>query len=238
MQKFSDNRPLPSYFGKGLDERVVEYPWLLSRLNRQDQIVLDAGATLNHLWLLRRTEFSDRTVIIYTLAPESCMERDARFSYIFGDLRSTIMCDGAVDASVCISTLEHVGMDNTEFYSRDAKFAENRKEDYLKVMGELYRVTKPGGTLFISVPFGREQDHGWFQQFTSPMLEKLRSYPDTTAVELRFYRYTERGWNVSTELECKECEYFDFHRHGRIRNPDLAAAARAVACLELRKRGA
>lgn len=43
---------LPFGFGFRLDERIVEYPWLVSRLPKASGILLDAGSTLNQTYLL------------------------------------------------------------------------------------------------------------------------------------------------------------------------------------------
>jgi ubiquinone/menaquinone biosynthesis C-methylase UbiE len=41
-------------------------------------------------------------------------------SYVYGDLRNTILKDQCFDEIVCISTLEHIGMDNTMLYTKDS----------------------------------------------------------------------------------------------------------------------
>ena len=52
MRLFRENRPLPREYGKYLDERVVEYPWLFSRLAQAEGRVLDAGSMLNFDYIL------------------------------------------------------------------------------------------------------------------------------------------------------------------------------------------
>src|SRR2546429_85425 len=47
LKQFANNR-VPPEFGIGLDERVLEYPWLLSRLNVSSGRLLDAGSTFNY----------------------------------------------------------------------------------------------------------------------------------------------------------------------------------------------
>jgi len=96
-------------------------------------------------------------------------------------------------------------------------------------------MSAPGGKVFISVPFGREQRHDWFQQFTSAMVASIVERFQGTAASIRYYSYTRAGWQISNSTDCERSQYFDFHLEGRKRNSDLAAAARAVACLELTK---
>src|SRR5690349_18293446 len=52
LSRFADGSPLPDRFGEFLDERVVEYPWLFTRLQNGVGRLLDAGSTLNHGYLL------------------------------------------------------------------------------------------------------------------------------------------------------------------------------------------
>ena len=46
LKPFVRRGPLPAGYGIGLDERVIEYPWLLAK-GIQGR-VLDAGSILNH----------------------------------------------------------------------------------------------------------------------------------------------------------------------------------------------
>lgn len=234
MVAFRDFTRLPIGYGNGIDERMVEYPWLLSRIGTSS-IVLDAGGTLNHDWILARPELNRKRVVIYTLAPESYVKHTENVSYIYGDLRETVLRNDQFDLIACISTLEHVGMDNTVFYSKQVRYAEQRPEDFLQVVDELKRLIKPGGRVLVTVPYGAEQNHGWFQQFTSERVQLLLDRFQPIQTDVRYYAYSSTGWQIATAEECNDAVYFDFHRDGRKRNSDNAAAARAVACIELTK---
>jgi len=48
LQTFLKSEALPKNYGRGLDERIVEYPWLMSRLGNRSSKLLDLGSTLNH----------------------------------------------------------------------------------------------------------------------------------------------------------------------------------------------
>ncbi|MGQ9926892.1 MAG: class I SAM-dependent methyltransferase, partial [Chloroflexaceae bacterium] len=215
MAAFRAAAPLPCGFGVRLDERVVEYPWTFARLERGPRRLLDAGAALNHRFLLRQPALVERTIVIYTLGP-SRYERvfvQPNISYVYGDLRETILRDGSFDEAVCISTLEHVGMDNTRFYTSDARFREHRQRDYLRVVHELARLLRPDGRLLLTVPFGRNQQLDWLQQFNTPMLDELVAEFGGVQRERSFYRYTHEGWQIASADDCRDCEYFDMHAH-------------------------
>ena len=50
---FSSNK-LPAGYGFRLDERIIEYPWLFSRLPMGEGRLLDAGSTLNFEFLIEQ----------------------------------------------------------------------------------------------------------------------------------------------------------------------------------------
>jgi ubiquinone/menaquinone biosynthesis C-methylase UbiE len=142
--------------------------------------------------------------------------------------------DESFDEIVCISTLEHIGMDNTMLYSSDANFEENRPADYLQAVQEFRRLLKPDGKLLVTVPYGRYENHGWLQQFDRGMVEAVLLSFDGTTSAVTYYQYGTQGWQVSSPDECSNCTYFDIH-HRTGYEPDYVAAARAVACIEMIK---
>ena len=232
LARFARNEPLPSGFGARLDERVVEYPWVLARLEAGERRLLDAGSTLNHRFLLDLPVLQTRQIVIYNLAPERVVSR-RNVSYVYGDLRQTILGNESFDEIVCISTLEHVGMDNTRLYSTDRRFSEHRPDDWQVVIQEFARLLRPRGRLFLTVPYGRYQDLGWLQQFDRPRIERLLdTLRRVGEVAACYYRYEPTGWQVASAHTCADCEYYDAHS-GRGPDPDGAAAARAVACIEV-----
>src|SRR5215217_3067659 len=44
---FKSGGPLPAGYGRGIDERIVEYPFVFSRLSGTPSVILDAGSTFN-----------------------------------------------------------------------------------------------------------------------------------------------------------------------------------------------
>ncbi len=232
LDTFRAGRPLPPGYGFRLCERCVEFPWVIAHLRASGRRVLDAGSTLNHRFVLSHPAVREKVLMIYTLAPESFFSPGPNVSYVFGDLRSTVLRDGCVDAVTCISTLEHVGMDNTYLYTRDARYAEHDTECYRQVVAELRRVLAPGGVALITVPFGRREDYGWAQQFDRKAVEDIIATFGGRIEEFSVFKYLPDGWVRSTPEDCADCRYFDIHASGHL-DPDFAAAARAVACLRL-----
>ena len=108
---------LPPGFGFRLDERIVEYPWLFSRLPACLGVLLDAGSVLNFDFVLAHPALAGKKLHICTLAAENeCFWRNG-ISYLFEDLRRLPYRDGWFDWIISLSTLEHVGMDNSLLYA-------------------------------------------------------------------------------------------------------------------------
>src|SRR6185369_11734557 len=101
--------------GVGIDERCVEYPWLVSRLSREPETMLDAGSALNHAFLLDLPQLSTKKLHILTLAPERNCFFQRGIGYLYEDLRRLPLRSELYDCVACISTLEHVGCDNTAY---------------------------------------------------------------------------------------------------------------------------
>lgn len=233
---FNQGKPLPEGYGYALDERCVEYPWLFTHLPETAKTILDAGSILNFSYLLDQPYFTDRQLHIVTLAPEEESFWKREISYIFADLRELPLRENYYDTVLCLSTLEHVGLDN-RLYTRDNRYHESSTEDYKLAMEELSRVLKPGGSLFISVPFGKYQNFDEFQQFDSALLEKaIQAFGPAQSVDKTFFRYTDQGWQIATETECSNCEYMHWFlpTSEQPNAPDKAAAARSVACVHIR----
>jgi Methyltransferase domain len=212
---FERGGQLPRAYGIGFDERVVEYPWLASRLPRGK--VLDAGSTLNHPHVLERFLPRVDELRVVTLAPEPGSFPNV--SYEYADLRDLPYEDGAFDAVVSLSTLEHVGMDQS-LYGIETPRADDPAAELRRAVAELRRV---GGSLFATVPYGAPEDHGWFRQLDRAEVESLGG-------EVEIYRYSADGWQRSSLAEASREHYHDHHAD-QIVPPDRAAAARAVACL-------
>lgn len=238
LKIFNQGKSLPNGYGLSLDERCVEYPWLFAKLPDAVQYVLDAGSVLNYEYLIDQPYFTNKRLHITTLAPEYKCFWKKGISYFFEDLRQLPIKDEFYDVIVCLSTLEHVGLDNTQ-YARGKHFSENRSNDYRLAVKELSRILKPGGSLFLSVPFGKYQNFGDFQQFDAALLtDAIAAFCTAQIIEKTYFKYSTDGWQVATEADCADCEYVHndewlAQTPGQAKPSDGAAAARAVACVHL-----
>jgi SAM-dependent methyltransferase len=222
-RRFVRGKQLPAGLGAGFDERVVEYPWLLSR--RLGGRVLDAGSVLNHRHLVERVRPQVSELTIVTLAPEPVAFTSLGVSYLYGDLRELPFRDGWFDEVVCLSTLEHVGMDNA-VYGASAPRAEDPRAEAGAALRELLRVVRPGGRVHLSVPYGRREDHGWFRQLDRDDVGDLLARAGAPRHEQIVFAHTPRGWRRTSASAAADASYDATPGRGA----DGAVAARAVLC--------
>jgi SAM-dependent methyltransferase len=227
-----EGQDLPSGYGIAMDERVVEYPWLFARLQPNVGKMLDAGSTFNHDYLLGRPPLKGADLTIMTLAPEKRCYWYLGFSYVFGDLRQTMFADQTFDTIASISTIEHIGLDNTMLYTGNAAYAENDENGFAPAIREFKRILKPGGSCFISFPFGRRANFGWYQVFDRIMVDKVvESFAPRSHV-IEYFGYARNGWQRSSPEAVADATVYDL-RTGQGWEQDRAAASRAIACLHL-----
>jgi SAM-dependent methyltransferase len=242
LEIFLKFEPLPLRYGFRLDARVVEIPWVLARLAKQVGQLLDAGSSLNHDLVLGSPPLVGKKITIVTLAPETECHWKRGISYVFDDLRNLEFRDEYFDVITCISTIEHVGMDNTMYTGFFDSHRVGNTRDFILAIKEMRRVLKPSGVLYITFPFGRYENHGWFQQFDSELTDTLIGEFAPSHFREAVFRYDPDGWKVSDRASCADCRFFDVHRSKYFDPesiieypPDYPAGERAVACLELFK---
>ena len=152
--------------------------------------------------------------------------------YVYADVRKLPFADSAFDVVACISTLEHIGMDNTR-YGGAARAHGDVGTETRAAFAELLRVLAPGGTLYASVPFGAREDHGWLRQLDQADLDDLLGVAEPGNASF-VYAYSRKGWQLTPPESAADSRYRD---PGTARSvaADFAVAARAVACMRVRR---
>ena len=202
----------------GMDERVIEIPWVLSRY-RGERRVLDVGTAWSlpvyqrNLVGLQISELHGVDITVKAVDGVT-MTR--------ADVRSLPYSDSSFDLIICISTLEHIGLDNTLY----GTVGRHTEDGDVATMREFSRILVPGGRVLITVPFGRRQRLDWLKQYDQPEWDDLTGKTGLVAVETAHFGYHDvRGWRPA---EAPHLPNSGFQEGG-------AAAATGVLCAELRK---
>jgi len=226
------SEPLPTGYGLGIDERVVEYPWVFPLLLDGSGPILDGGSVLNFEPIVKHALVDPSRLTIAGLAVEKQCYYPEGASYQLCDLRNLPFRDDWFEVSLCISTLEHIGMNN-EIYGHEDETATRTgtaKGGYLEAVKELVRVTRPDGTVAITVPVGKYENHGFFQQFDRSMIDSLLSaLSEFGNVSERYFRYRSEGWIAADWSDCED-SYSHNPQTGNGAGDDSAAHCRAVGC--------
>jgi SAM-dependent methyltransferase len=197
----------------GTDERVIEVPWVLSRLVPSGR-VLEVGyafAEAPYLAALLRSGV-ELVGVDLTGRDVEGMER------VEADVRDLPLADASVDQALLVSTLEHVGADNSG-YGLEAEDAPASRADALRELG---RVLRPGGRLLVTVPLGEPGDHGWFRLDDVAGWTGLFASAGLFVEEQEAYELTTDGWRAKPAFRAEAVGYGD-------RGP----AASAVLCTAL-----
>ena len=241
LKNFTEAAPLPAKYGYSIDERVVEYPWALTRIPAGPGKLLDAGSALNYREVLDFPSLREKKITIVNLNKEENDFGNRGINYVYADMRALPFKDCEFDAVTCISTLEHVGLDNVA-YTGNAVHHEAKTGDFEKALLEMKRVLKPGGKLLLTVPFGKYKNFGWFQQFDQALADKAVNIFSPARSTATYFGYTKGGWNIVNKETAAQAEYFPVFetkyfdpKSVKDFDADVAAGARAVFCAELVK---
>ncbi|MGL6278511.1 MAG: methyltransferase domain-containing protein [Gaiella sp.] len=197
------------------DERVVEIPWVLSRLH--GGVVLEVGYA-----------FAEPAYVAALLraAPERLVGVDLAARPVEGmetveaDVRSLPFAERTFDQVLLVSTLEHVGADNT-VYGHEAAVQDGGAAR-LDALRELRRVCRPSGRIVVTVPLGEPGEHGWFRQDDVHGWNRLFARAGLFVEEQEAYELGEEGWRAAPAFRAEGVRYGE-------RGP----AASAVLCAEL-----
>jgi len=197
----------------GTDERVIEVPWVLSRLVPSGR-VLEVGYAFAEAPYLAALLRSGVELVGVDLAGRDVegMER------VQADVRDLPLPDADVDQALLVSTLEHVGADNSG-YGLQAEEAPASRADALRELG---RVLRPRARLLVTVPLGEPGDHGWFRLDDVAGWNGLFASAGLFVEEQEAYELTADGWRAAPGFRAEGVGYGD---HG--------PAASAVLCTAL-----
>jgi hypothetical protein len=209
-QRRAGARPRNLEAPPGTDERPIEIPWCLARYAGERRL-LDAGYAY--------AEPAYLAGLVGLNAPEltgvDLVEAEVPgLSSVIADLRDLPFADGAFDVAIAISTLEHVGRDNTQY-----GLGTEEGDSLDAALRELRRVT---ARLLVTVPTGDGELLPEQAVFTpSEWIERFER-AGLLVWEDELYELGAEGWRSVTELS------------PGLRYGDRGPGASAVLCAELR----
>jgi O-antigen chain-terminating methyltransferase len=213
-------------YGSGATERVIEIPWALSKYNGGPR-VLEVGCSFayeNPVYIRGLLDLD-----IPELHGIDVSSVDApHFIKKTADIRKSGYEPEFFDFILCISTLEHVGKDNTEYYRPVAELPwdpQSSSRPDAEALAEMFRILRSGGTLIVTVPFGALVDYGWFTHYDSRAISILFESIPSARINAEYFKYTENGWMPCAATELAETSYGD----------NGAPAAAGLACFEITK---
>jgi len=194
---------LEFHHGRGIDERVVEYPWMFARLGN-GATLLDVGSTLNHEPVIALVMSRYRRLVhLNPYRDDDHRSAAAGVRYVRADARRPAL-RGPFTMVTCLSTLEHVGCDNTRYGGAPAEADGGLAR--AAAMRAIRSLLAPGGRLLLTVPFGRAENHGWFVQLDRAMLDDAIAAFNPAASTVTFFLHAE-GWRQAGADECAAARY-------------------------------
>ncbi len=205
------------HFGRGRAERIVEIPWVLDRLQGARR-VLDIGfahAPPEYQAALSRREIPALHGLDLAAASR------AGVLGCTGDMRVLPYQGETFDVVLLISTLEHVGMDNTRYGAT----GEHGPEAQRQALREVARVLRPTGRALVTVPFGRYENHGWFVNYDAALWRAGVEASGLAEEEVEYFGYIGRGWKRVAPADLTEIGYRE----------QAARGAAGLLCASLRR---
>lgn len=200
----------------GTDERLVEVPWVLSRL-RPGRVLEVGYAFAEPAYLAGLVEAAPGELVGVDLAEAEV----PGFETVVADARDLPFPDASFDQVLLVSTLEHIGADN-ELYGSQGVPDDFGRAAALK---ELRRILRPDGSLLATVPLGEPGDYGWFRQEDISGWTQLFTGAGYFVEEQEAYELGDDGWRSAPTFDPQGVVY-------GTRGP----AASAVLCVVLSPR--
>lgn len=181
-------RPLPPRFAPKKSERCIEFPLALLAVYHAP-LILDACCALN---MKDTHEFLSSHLVHINLSGELA-HRHPRRHYATADVRALPFRSRSFPAVACVSTLEHIGMDNRHY--RGA--FETDPDSVWQAVSELRRVASD--VLVFSVPYGRPEPHpsGQWHAFGPSEMGRLLTALQPATTTVGYYAREPEGWRMA-----------------------------------------
>jgi len=194
--------------------RFVEYSWILSRIGRGSNRILDIGCWDSLFPIMMASLGNEVTGVDMRDYPYE----HPQFKFVQGDIWDVYESLGRFEIVTLVSVLEHVGLGNRVEWEADQALMKLISTQLLEDYGVAY-VTVPCGMpkLVSREPGGPP----WFRVYSRKSLDLLGMWSDMDITDVEYFAQKgERFEMVSEEYACK------------LQTPEVASLSRAVACVE------
>lgn len=203
---------------EGFSDRSIERPFVFSNLPADGKL-LDVGCA-----------GSDLPVVLACLGYEVVGVdgrpyhlSDPPFRFVRSDIRRMAFADGAFDVVTAVSTVEHIGLSGR--YGSDEDPGGDRH-----AMEEIGRVTKSGGTILLTVPYGQPAIfRPWHRVYGAEQLQGL--VKGLEVIKASFFMPDERGFYRKVDQERAS----SFAASAEVKRGRFLEYSYGLACLVLGK---
>lgn len=202
-----------------VSERAVEVPFVVSQYRGEARVLEIGFANAETRYVEALAALEIPLLVGLDLVPGE-PKREQVFARVVADARHDVFRGGVFDLVLLISTIEHIGRDNSGYgIHGDAGVSEHPDR---QAIATIARWLRPAGRLLVTVPFGRFEDHGWLINYDAAHLDALVA---ASGLDLTSAQYYEQrgGWVPCEPHEVRHRGY------GTLGTP----YAGAVALLEL-----
>ena len=198
------------------NERMFEYPWVLTRCRFKGGRMADFGCRGSMLI----PYFSSLGYEVYGIdlnegLDSAFLKNYPNYRFIKADMRKLPFNDNFFDISFSISTLEHI-------------FSKDMVPQDKVALKEIFRTTKPGGQILITMPYGKGQlskGHiGYpYKIYNRENLKEFLDMPDLGIEEIDYFIKKPPVW-----IKCSRQEIEDL---------DNTMETKGTVCISLVKKG-
>ena len=177
-------REPPAPNAKG--DRDIEYSWIAANMPAGPGHALDFGCGPGWLGLMAARRGFEVTAV--DLRPIAWHYKHPELRFLQQDIMESDFPAEHFDLVINCSAIEHVGLSGR--YGTDT----SRSEGDMEAMAVLHRITKPGGTMLLTIPVGRDKVWSPYHRiYGNERLPKLLNGWDVVAEEY-WVKDSENRW--------------------------------------------
>jgi hypothetical protein len=202
-----------------LGERTAEIPWMCVQLQKYKGRVLDIGSGGTDLQEFQRQK---RKVVRVDKMFEQSDEANGIYACDIRDLSPDVL--GYFGVVTIISTLEHIALDAYNYKDR----GKCPWIDQFNALMHCSSFVKVDGVVLLTIPYGKEEDGGWYLVYDANRLDNLKRPYDVIKEDYFSLDFDTWTYNHVSREKCHDLGA-DWVR------PDFSRASN-VACLVLRRK--